>query len=106
MTFTKFAAVKKLVAVKLKKATISDLADHDRQDAEIPRLEVVECTPPDPRLLLGLVALGQPDTRGDDVGVGAHETISGAVSAIPATLVGIPAVIAWTTSCCVVLSRS
>ena len=28
------------------------------------------------------------------------------VDAIPATFVGTPAVIAWTTSCCVVFSRS
>ena len=56
--------------------------------------------------LLGVSPFGQPDAGRDDVGVGAHATISGAVSAIPATFVGTPAVIAWTTSCCVVVERS
>ncbi len=81
------------------------LADDDRQNAQVSRLEVVDRALPEPGALLG-VPLGQPDTRRDDLGVGAHETISGAVSAIPATFVGIPAVIACTTSCCVVFSRS
>jgi D-xylose transport system ATP-binding protein len=43
---------------------------------------------------------------GRNVGVGAHWPASDTVSATPATLVGIPAVIACTTSCCVVAARS
>ncbi len=104
MTFTKFAAVKKFVAVKLKYATISDLADDDREDAEVPRLEVVERALPEPRLLLGLVPLGQPDARARRSSASVLTRRSPARSPrCPATLVGIPAVIAWTTSCCVVV---
>ena len=106
MTFTKFPAVKKFVAVKPKYATIEDLAEDDREHAEVAGLDIAESPLPEARALLGIVSPGQPDPRRDDLGVGAHDTTSGAVSAMPDTLVGIPAVIAWTTSCCVVVARS
>ncbi len=83
-----------------------DLAEDDREHAEVAGLDVAESPLPEARALLGIVSPGQPDPRRDDLGVGAHDTTSGAVSAMPDTLVGIPAVIAWTTSCCVVVARS
>jgi hypothetical protein len=82
-----------------------DLADDDRQDAEVARLDVADRPLPEGPVF-ELVALGEPDARGDDVGSFGHATISGAVSAMPATLVGTPAVIAWTISCSVVFARS
>mgnify|MGYP003693901075 CR=1 FL=1 len=106
MTFTKFPAVKKFVAREAEVRDDQDLAEDDREDAEVPRLDVGDRALPETRSLLGVVPSGQPDAGRDDLGVGAHETISGAVSAMPDTLVGIPAVIAWTTSCCVVAARS
>ncbi len=100
--FTKFDAVKKFVAVKLKNPTMSDLADDDGQDAEIPRLEVSDRSPPDALLLVGI---RRAELGGGDVDR-AHATTPASTSATPATFVGIPAVIACTTSCCVVLARS
>ena len=79
-----------------------DLADDDRQDAEIPRLEVSDRSLPDALLLLGV---RRAELRGGDVDR-AHATTPASTSATPATLVGIPAVIACTTSCCVVVARS
>src|SRR5262249_57538563 len=73
--------------------------DADRQDAEVSRLPVVERPAPDPCLCLGLVSFGESDSRCGDVDVRAHDASSGAVSGMPATFVGIPAVIACTTSC-------
>ena len=73
---TKLSAVKKFVALKLKKTTISDQADHDRQDAEVARLEVVERSLPEPELLLGSSPPGRPMPRRRDVDVGAHGATS------------------------------
>src|SRR4029079_10305456 len=81
-----------------------DLADDHRQDAEVPRADVGLRALPEAGLL-GRVAVRHLDAGCDDVGPGAHVT-SPAVSAMPATFVGIPAVIAETTSCCVVVARS
>ena len=55
---------------------------------------------------LRLVSLRDARSRRYDVGAGAHDATSASVAAMPETFVGTPAVIACTTSCCVVLSRS
>src|SRR6266566_6545825 len=81
-------------------------ADDDRQDPEVPGPEVVVRPTPDPHLLLGDFPFRETDPRCGDVEVRAHDASSGAVVGIPATFVGIPAVIACTTSCWVVFSRS
>ena len=80
--------------------------DDDRQDPEVARPHVVERSTPEPAFLFRLLLLGETDPRGGDVDFGAHDASSGVVSGIPATLVGIPAVIACTTCCWVVCSRS
>ena len=77
-------------------------ADQDQSDqhgpaAEIPGAEVVENAPEE--------RLGQHWLRWERRVGGAH-AVSGSVEGMPDTFVGTPAVIAWTTSCCVVLSRS
>ena len=79
-----------------------DLADDDWQDTEIPRLEVPDRSLPDALLLFGI---RRAEVRGGDVDR-AHATTPASTSATPATFVGIPAVMACTTSCCVVLARS
>ncbi len=80
-----------------------DEAEDDRQHTEIPRPQVVERPLPDPLLRLGLVSLGEPDAGCGDLGFDfCHVASSGTFSEIPATFVGTPAVIACTTSCCVV----
>ena len=81
-------------------------ADDDRQDPEVARPHVVVDPAPEPCLRLGFVSFGETDPRCRDVDFRAHDASSGAVAGMPATLVGIPAVIACTTSCCVVFSRS
>ena len=83
-----------------------ELAEDDREDAEVARLEVVAGGLPHPPGTLGSAAVGERDARCHDVRLGAHWATSAPVAAMPATFVGMPAVIAWTTSCCVVLSRS
>ena len=79
-----------------------DLAEDDRQDAEISGSDVALGALPEPGLLGRVRRL---DPWSDDVGPGGHSS-SPAVSAIPATFVGIPAVIAVTTSCWLVAARS
>jgi len=81
-----------------------DQADDDRQHTEVSGPHVVACSLPNPRLCLG--PFREPDARHGDVGLGAHVASSGTFSGTPATRVGIPAVIACTTSCCVVVARS
>ena len=81
-------------------------AEDDREDSEVARPQVVECPSPDSSLNLGFLLRRKSDARCRDVGLGAHVASSGTVSAMPATLVGIPAVMACTTSCCVVVARS
>ena len=81
-------------------------ADNDRHNPQVPRPQVVVRAAPEPRLLLAFVPFGETDPRCGDVDVRAHDASSGAVSGMPATLVGMPAVMACTTSCCVVFSRS
>ena len=105
MTLTKFGAVKKFVAVTLKYADDQDLCEYDREHAEVSRPDVADGPLPE-ALVLGVVSARQPDTGCDDVRAGAQATTSVSVSAMPATLVGIPAVMACTTSCCVVVARS
>ena len=80
--------------------------DDDGHDAEVARLHVVVGPAPDPGVLLGLVPLGQRNARSGDVHVRAHKIASAPVSAMPETLVGMPAVMACTTSCWVVCCRS
>ncbi len=80
--------------------------DDDRQDPEVARTQVVERSTPEPSLRLDLVSFGESDPRCGDVDFRAHDASSGVVSGMPATLVGIPAVIACTTSCWVVFSRT
>src|SRR5690242_18881986 len=80
--------------------------DDDRQDAEVPGAHVVVRPAPEPWRGTRLVAFGETDPRCGDVEVRAHDASSGAASGIPATLVGIPAVIACAITCWVVLSRS
>src|SRR5581483_2276469 len=82
-----------------------DLADDDRDRAEVPRAEVQPGAlrqPGEPaRDLLFLErrgAVGADDVRGCHTGASAE--------GIPATLVGTPAVIASTTACWVVVLRS
>ena len=105
MMLLKLSAVKKFVALKLKKTVIST---RPRTIGRTPRLPVLRCRRPlpDARLRLRLVSLGKPDARCRDIGLGAHVASSGTFSGTPATFVGIPAVMACTTSCWVVLSRS
>src|SRR4051794_9752347 len=73
--------------------------DDDRQDAEVPGAHVVVRPAPEPYVDTSLVSFGETDSRCRYVDVRAHVASSGAASGIPATLVGIPAVIACTISC-------
>ena len=82
------------------------LTEQHRHDAEVARLHVVDGSLPGAGELLRLVSLREPDSGRYDVGAGAHDATSESVAAMPETFVGTPAVIACTTSCCVVLSRS
>ena len=102
---TKLEAVKKFVAVRPEEEDDRQLAEDDRQDAKVARLDVVAGPLPQPALFVR-VCVGETDAGRGDVDVRAHWTTSAPVATMPATLVGIPAVIACTTSCCVVLSRS
>src|SRR5262249_52872951 len=81
--------------------------DDDRPAAEVARPDAVD-DPGRPRVDLGRFRLGRRrldrGLRGD--AVGGHADTCVAVPGMPETLVGTPAVIAWTTSSCVVLSRS
>src|SRR5262249_22692796 len=77
-----------------------DEAEDDRQDAEVPRLEVVD----DAADLAGQPGLLRLVGRGalvlaDDLGAGGAHGVAPAVDGIPETFVGMPAVIASTTSC-------
>jgi hypothetical protein len=94
MMLLKLSAVKKFVALKLKKTTNEHQTDGDGQDAEVPRAHVVVRPAPEPCLRLGLVSFGKADPRRGDVDFRAHEANSGVVPGMPATFVGIPAVIA------------
>ena len=84
-----------------------DQAEDDRQDAEVARLEVVD----DATDLAGrpgrlrLVGRGA-SVLADDVDVRGAHGVASAVAGIPETFVGMPAVIASTTSCWVVFRRS
>src|SRR5919198_4019170 len=77
-------------------------SDGDRQAAEVPTLEVL----PDPGAE-ALLGWGEVECRaGRGLGLGRHDgpsTSTGSSSSIeiPETFVGVPAVIACTTSCCV-----
>ena len=102
MTFTKFDAVKKFVAVKLKNATIRTSPSTTGSTPRFPDLRFAIARCQTPSLLLGV---RRAELGGGDVGR-AHATTPASASATPATLVGIPAVIACTTSCCVVVARS
>ena len=85
-----------------------DEAEDDRQDAEVPRLEVVD----DATDLAGqptrlrLVGRAAASVLADDVDVRGAHAVASAVDGIPETFVGTPAVIASTTSCWVVFRRS
>ena len=76
--------------------------DDDRQNPEVAGPHIVERSAPEPAFFFDLLLGGKTDARCSDVDVRAHVASSGAVSGTPATLVGIPAVIACTTSCWVV----
>ena len=93
----KLPGLKKLSALKEKKITMTDQADDHRPAAEVAAADVVPDAPEEAlRYLL----------RGGRDRVRAHTGGSGAVCGIPETFVGTPAVIACTTSCCVVCLRS
>ena len=97
MMLLKLPGLRKFSALKEKKITITASPISTGQLPRVP-----------PRMLSSVraeEALGQRRLRLDGGRVGAHAG-SGLVDAIPATFVGTPAVIAWTTSCCVVFSRS
>ena len=81
--------------------------DDDRQDAEIARPDVVE-DPPAEALRCLLRGQGGGRVLPDDLDrrLGRHPTGASVAPAMPATFVGTPAVIACTTSCCVVFARS
>ena len=75
-------------------------ADGDRQAAEVAALEVLPDPGPE-----ALVGLGDVEGGcGSGFGFGRHGVASSI--AMPETFVGVPAVIACTTSCCVVARRS
>ena len=102
MTFTKFDAVKKFVAVKLKNPTIRISPMTTGSTPRFPdlRFPTARC-----QTLSLLFGIRRAEIRDSDVDR-AHATTPASASAMPATFVGIPAVIACTTSCCVVLARS
>ena len=84
-----------------------DLPEDDREDAEIARLDIVE------RAAIGtlesarLLVFGSRPVLTDDLDPGrGHAGAPACVAGMPETLVGTPAVIACTTSSCVVFSRS
>ena len=102
MTFTKFDAVKKFVAVKLKNATMRTSPSTTGSTPRFPdlRFAIALCQTP---------SCSSESRRASSeaaTSARAHATTPASTSATPATLVGIPAVIACTTSCCVVVARS
>ena len=106
MTLMKLGAVKKFVAVKLKKAMIATSPAMTGRTPRLPDLTLSRIRCPSPGCSSGASPAGRLDARSHDIGFGAHDAPSTAVSAMPETFVGTPAVIAWTTSCWVVVSRS
>src|SRR5262249_11285579 len=76
-----------------------DEAEDDRQDAEVSRLEVVDdATDHAGQTSLFPLVGGDASVLADDVGVGGAHGVASAVAGIPETFVGMPAVIASTTS--------
>ena len=90
----KLPGLRKLSALKEKKTTITDEPDQHGPAAEVAAADVVE----DAR---------RRSSRAPQAGAAAVASVltrgSGSVDGMPETFVGTPAVIAWTTSCCVVL---
>src|SRR5581483_5825784 len=85
-----------------------DLADDDRNRAEVARAQVQPGAIPEAceagaHLLL---VARRGGARPDDVGVCNRHGSSSTAAGIPETFVGVPAVIASTTACCVVERRS
>src|SRR5581483_5906269 len=83
-----------------------DEREDDREDAEIARADVRRRAVKQPEQPCGLFLFrSRALVLADDLDVRGRHTGAVAVAGIPETFVGTPAVIAWTTSCCVVLSR-
>ena len=101
MMFTKFDAVKKFVAVKLKNPTMRISPITTGRTPRFPdlRFPIARCQTPSCSS-----ESGGPRSGGDVDR--AHATTPASTSATPATFVGTPAVMACTSSCCVVLARS
>src|SRR2546427_240771 len=79
----------------------------DRKDSEVARLEVVDRAPGEAGHARGcLIRRRRRLVLSDDLDPGRAHGVAPAVAGIPETFVGVPAVIAWTTSCWVVFSRS
>ena len=97
MTFTKFDAVKKFVAVKLKNPTMRISPMTTGRTPRFPdlRFPIARCQMPSCSS-----ESGGPRSEAA-TSSRAHATTPASASATPATFVGIPAVIACTTSCCV-----
>src|SRR5579864_1771329 len=82
-----------------------DERDDDREDAQVARADVRRRAAKQPGQPGGLFLFrSRAPVLADDLDVGGRHA-GAAVAGIPETFVGRPAVIAWTTSCCVVLSR-
>ena len=104
---TKLSAVKKFVALKLKKTTMKMSPSDDREDAEVAGLDVVHPAPVEAGETARLRLLcGRRRALADHVGRAHCAAPAAAVVGMPETFVGTPAVIASTTSCCVVFARS
>ena len=106
MMLLKLSAVKKFVALKLKKTTMNARPMTIGRIPRFPVLRLSYARRQSPACASTLVPFRETDPRCRDVDFRAHDASSGAVAGMPATLVGIPAVIACTISCCVVFSRS
>ena len=76
MMLMKLGAVKKLRRGEAEEGDDRHLADDDRQDAEVARLDVVADPLPEPGVLLWRLSCGEADARRHDVGFGAHDATS------------------------------
>ena len=98
MMLLKLPGLRKLSALNEKKMTMTT---SPISTGQLPRFPARMLSRIRPKKLSGTSGSGCGGRR-----VGAHAGPPAAVEGMPDTFVGTPAVIAWTTSCCVVLSRS
>ncbi len=94
------AGAEEVVGLEREEGRDDDQPDQHRPAAEVPGADVV--ADPSEEALVGGLLPGGRSARAHEGSV----SRSGAVDGMPDTFVGTPAVIAWTTSCWVVASRS